>query len=130
MLTAPAEAVSAVFVPAYKRAVLLSLILHGKTIELPKANAALIRRVRESCRPYDVRACLAAPPVHTSQDLATAYAGLKITAVDNMIAAHVAAFTGPRRCSWRCAHFAAQMTGCWAWSSSAARACSATPSAA
>ena len=58
MLTAPAEAVSAVFVPAYKRAVLLSLILHGKTIELPKANAALIRRVRESCRPYDVRACL------------------------------------------------------------------------
>jgi len=52
-VTVPAQAVSHIMVESYKKHILISLILHGKVLQLPKYTSSVVNRfIKPVCQPY------------------------------------------------------------------------------
>lgn len=82
-ITTPSMAVSHVMLEAYKKFVLVSLILHGKLPQLPKYTSQVVNRfIKPLSQPY--------------QDLATKYESNNATEVQAIVTKHTEVFTRDR----------------------------------
>jgi len=82
-ITTPSMAVSHVMLEAYKKYILVSLILHGKLPVLPKYTSQVVNRfIKPLSQPY--------------QDLATAYALNKTASVQEVVTKHSETFNRDR----------------------------------
>lgn len=79
-VTTPSVAVSHIMMEAYKKFILVSLILHGKIINLPNYTSQVLKRyIRPLCQPYI--------------DLASAYSHNNTQELTTMVTKHTDVFT-------------------------------------
>ncbi|KAL1517426.1 hypothetical protein ABEB36_001191 [Hypothenemus hampei] len=82
-LSTPAHAVSHIMLEAYKKFILVSLLLHGKVQQIPKYSSKVVLRfIKPLSQPYN--------------DLTNAFVNNNVTEMNNVISKHTEAFTRDR----------------------------------